>query len=712
MRRSIVAQIIAVMLITACDSTGPTAPEPPVREALPVLDTGSVIATSADAGVMITPPVIQALLDAAFTFLPPLPARAISGEFDPRLLPDLVLDVCEPDTCGHASLARYTAATGDGAETLRMDESLEHFIVNWKPESAAPSSTGMYRLRVLAAGLELGRIDVQLVVSQSELKAVTAAGGTALRDDRTLPVKFAVNRNPVIDAWLLAAGDGTAGAVAALLNTGYALDASETVRILAFVGFSAGEVAGALREPLGLTAAGAAALLRDAGLVADALEAAVALVGGGYEVADVLATLKDAYGQSASDIAATAFATGIAAADAGSALSALFDASPTDAARALHDAGYTVLDVGGWLLSLSDTPDTQAAAGMLRVATYSIGDVAVFLEANGIAGIDSMAIALRDAGFSMNEIADWLVDGKQMALEAAAAVLRALEQPIGDIGAWLLGRGASAGEAAQALKDGGFAVADIAGFLAGLGHTAAEAAPILREIGATAFEVSSALVSEFEQTVQDVSTLLQANGFNAQEAFDAVYRTGVEVLANPADFALTATLAAMKGAGYFFDDFSDALRARLHEWTQENVLDALGLSGFATSDLVPFMIDVMGLSVQHVMERAQAWGVPLDDIVDALVATGATVDEIVAGAIAAYDATVADLGRALVDAGAAAYEIGVAVMDAYDQTVEQVGALFHQIGVAGEQAFDALYRIGRRLENPPELALHTALAVM
>lgn len=298
------------------------------------------------------------------------------------------------------------------------------------------------------------------------------------------------------------------------------------------------------------------------------------------------------------------------------------------------------------------------------------------------------------------------------------------------ISAWLLaGEGASAREVAELLVDElgldasetasilaliGYAIGDVAGVLHDVfGYTAEMALPVLLEIGASAFDIGAALVTEFEQTLEQAASLLKVGGFDAETVFNAVYDMGVKVLGNPVDFALTVAVATMNGLGYAFDDFKSALFGGIHDWTQENLVDALGLSGFTISDIASFMLNVMGVTVDHLMNKAASWGIPLPDLVDALVDAGAAIDEIVAGAIASFDATVDAIGQALADAGASALEIGAAIMDAYDQTIDEVAATLKDLGFAGEVVFNAVYDISVKiLDQPVDFALNVAVAVM
>lgn len=678
MRRPATLWIPALMLLAACNDE-PAAPEPPASTSaltpveLPLVDASSTI-TDDDAAA----PAIAALLAEAFSYLPPLPQKPASGEFDATLLHELLVDVCVPDECGSNSLVQYRSTSIDGGETIRLEQENEHYHVNWSPGKLGLPSPAEYRIRVLAAGLELGHIDIELLSNGGQEQVLSDTDLTVL-ENRTLPVKFRVNRNPLIAAWLFSQQGGSAAEVAAMLRSSFESPATTAAEILAHLGISAPAVTTALTQA-------------------------------GYPVADIVAALAHAFGYGAADAAAAAFEAGLDAADAGSALIEVFGTSVEEAAGALREAGYDATAAGTWLLGLDGA---AGAAHILRSAAYGINDVATFLESTGAVDVESLGAALLAAGFAMEEVAQWLLGDRGLELSVVVSTLQALGQPAENVGAWLFGVVSTEAEAVLALKDAGYDVAAIARVLVALDRTAGDAARLLREAGASAFEIGTALVGAYEQSVEQVAQLLETSGFDAAAAYDAVYRAGTEVLGNPADFALRAAFAAMNGAGYAFDDFRGAVIDGLQQWTNENVTEALGLSGYGMSDIVPFVIDVLGMTVDHVMERAHAWGVPLPDIVHALVDAGAAVDEVAAAAHAAYNAALHDLAQALLDAGATAEQVGTAAIEVYEQTLEDVAALFHEIGVGGEAAFNAVYDIGVEvLGNPADFALSIALAVM
>lgn len=268
-------------------------------------------------------------------------------------------------------------------------------------------------------------------------------------------------------------------------------------------------------------------------------------------------------------------------------------------------------------------------------------------------------------------------------------------------------------EAVRALRAAGYDITGIAALLAHFGHTAEQAAVILAGGGATAFETGAALQQAYEQTMDEVAGLLAASGYDPDAIFDAMYRVGMEVLGDPADFAASVALAAMKGAGYALSDFATGVRDALQDWSKEQVIDVLGRSDYSLGEILALGREVLGLTADVLMARAESWGMPLDAVVDAMRDAGFTVNEIAAAAQTAYDATLQDLAQALLDAGATAEEIAAVAVQVYEQTLEEAAAALHHIGVTGAALFDAIYRTGTNvLGNPADFALNVTLAVM
>lgn len=154
-----------------------------------------------------------------FFWLPPLvpsPDPAPTGAPDPAVLASLRVDVCDlGDTrpqgtscSGKPLIATFTEAvasyitTGDGsssvttgttaAELVRYDPVTGSYKVNWHTDKTPLLTTHYYRIRVLAAGVELGQADIDVLRTARDLKNYDTGNTIPLVDGRTLPIQFRV----------------------------------------------------------------------------------------------------------------------------------------------------------------------------------------------------------------------------------------------------------------------------------------------------------------------------------------------------------------------------------------------------------------------------------------------------------------------------------------------------------------------------------------
>lgn len=130
-----------------------------------------------------------------FYLLPPLVSNPThTGVFDAALLP--TVDICEwSGTSCLVTIASFTTTDGSGGERVRLDESAEHYVVNWdtKACNSGPCELDpakLYRIAIRASGIELGHADVDVVSNGSALKNVQTGEYVGLVEGRTLPIKF------------------------------------------------------------------------------------------------------------------------------------------------------------------------------------------------------------------------------------------------------------------------------------------------------------------------------------------------------------------------------------------------------------------------------------------------------------------------------------------------------------------------------------------
>ncbi|HXV87195.1 MAG TPA: hypothetical protein VD793_10870, partial [Gemmatimonadales bacterium] len=127
-----------------------------------------------------------------FYFLPPLVgAASFAGTFDGSQAAEVQICAWINEACD-TTIAAYSTTTGPGSETVRVSQADEHYLVNWHTDQFSLDPAVTYRIRVVVAGTELGRADVDLVSTGKELKNVNTGEFVPLVDGRTLPIKFRI----------------------------------------------------------------------------------------------------------------------------------------------------------------------------------------------------------------------------------------------------------------------------------------------------------------------------------------------------------------------------------------------------------------------------------------------------------------------------------------------------------------------------------------
>lgn len=125
-----------------------------------------------------------------FYFLPPMvPNPSFSGAFDGGLQPRV--EICElaGATCGPV-IAQYTPTSGTGGQVVTVGTS--SYQVNWHTNQFNLDPAKTHRISVYVGTFRLGFADVDVVNSGNELKNVDTQEYIALKDGRTLPIKFRI----------------------------------------------------------------------------------------------------------------------------------------------------------------------------------------------------------------------------------------------------------------------------------------------------------------------------------------------------------------------------------------------------------------------------------------------------------------------------------------------------------------------------------------
>lgn len=212
---SLLLLIAIVILLHACDSQPPTAPDKTLSSSSSIQDIDNSVTTAASN--------ISASAEdghggvEGFSFLPPLVENQDrAGTLDSELLSHLAVEICEwtkPD-CGEI-MARFTTED-KGSERLRIEnDEGTHYHVNFHTRKYQLQDGGMYRLRVLVAGTEVGYATLKMSArgkgkekskdkgkgkGKNKNKARTSStsgDNIAVKNGRTLPIKFRIAEGAV-----------------------------------------------------------------------------------------------------------------------------------------------------------------------------------------------------------------------------------------------------------------------------------------------------------------------------------------------------------------------------------------------------------------------------------------------------------------------------------------------------------------------------------
>jgi hypothetical protein len=156
---------------------------------------------------------------ASFHFLEPLAARSGDpSKFDPTLLNNVTVEVCEVTSAGCSTVKTFTSA-GAASEQLRIESSggWTYYIVNWDTVRVALNNK-TYRVRVIYIGLELGSIDLTPDVYT--------------RFGRTWPIKFLIEKDPALRLRRLVANGLTLWEIAAALRAEFGICGNELGQLL------------------------------------------------------------------------------------------------------------------------------------------------------------------------------------------------------------------------------------------------------------------------------------------------------------------------------------------------------------------------------------------------------------------------------------------------------------------------------------------------
>ncbi len=132
-----------------------------------------------------------------FYWLPPMVKNPNpTGAFDETQSPTVTICQLDGGACAAVQPAGfplvYTDATGPGGDVITVSAADEHYHVNWHTDVEPLDTSELYRIEVSVGSQTLGHADVDPVSTGKELKNVDTDEYIALKDGRTLPIKFRI----------------------------------------------------------------------------------------------------------------------------------------------------------------------------------------------------------------------------------------------------------------------------------------------------------------------------------------------------------------------------------------------------------------------------------------------------------------------------------------------------------------------------------------
>jgi hypothetical protein len=178
-----------------------------------------------------------------FFFLPPMvpdPSDACDpGEFDGTLQP--VVEICQlglecvVGTQPSGFPIVYSMTDGPGSETVRVNDLVDdlekNYIVNWHTNEFGLLDTETYRVSVYVGMVRLGYADVKVYASAQAAKNANTGMDIALKDGRTLPIKFRIEHGAVMQPVIIAIAEAIAVQDAVSLQPPVAIEIQETITV-------------------------------------------------------------------------------------------------------------------------------------------------------------------------------------------------------------------------------------------------------------------------------------------------------------------------------------------------------------------------------------------------------------------------------------------------------------------------------------------------
>ena len=567
-----------------------------------------------------------------FFFRAPI-AQASAGarDFDAGLLRFLRVNICrDMDPACAVPFATFTEESSRGRSRIRL-QGEEQYIVNWKTSSGDPEPGSVVEIRVVVSGLEIGSATVGLLGRKLD-EGPASTADYVVTAGRTIPIKFRIEDNPFLRAWVLRHSLGfTSTQTAQAILDEFGINAATSASILHGVGYDEFDVGLAIKNVYGFDVDVLLALLISVDVLTPNFEPDVfvgARIGTelyGLEAAPLIALFTHVGLLDVSDpVQAGALAAKV--------LLDFFGPPPPSATASTHSAPPIPIEP----ISPQEAVDAIVGAG-LELETAIIAVLLVFQdEINGsledlkhfirqfkdLADLPAELIAFAEQipellGITPEEVQELIESAARSAAEAAGAVLKDVYDKAALI-------------AAGILDDVEFAIIDVARTLKAVyEQTAGEIITIFVDIEKQAREIAVAIADQFEEIAADAyAALVKSLGFDPEElgkevatfimdGLDAAYqRTAEEAARILADLEFEAKEVAealkeayekidaevariLKDVDYLASEVADALQD-VFDRTAQQAAALLNQVGYTVNEIGDALKDVYNSAAQEV----------------------------------------------------------------------------------------------------------------
>ena len=513
----------------------------------------------------------------------------------------------------------------------------------------------------------------------SMARAAFLAGKDALATAKQLAYDYGLSADAA--GQILAGAGYTATQIAGAIKTLFSWTADQVIRLLATLKFSLREIVAAMKDAFFLTAEWTAKKVLSAGFkvldltyalrdvyglgaqaIADALGFARA------KATDVAAALATAFGLYADAVMRNLERAGFPGREAAEAIKFVYGIGAEAMANLMYIAGYSA-DDAGWSLEHLYGFGANLVAATLRGAGYFVTNIAAHLKSAFGLTATNLARVLHDVGFKADQVMVALRDVASKGAQAAADILRAVGFPADQTmdalwRVWSVGSQAGA----EMLRLAGYNATQTMAALRDIwGKGRDAAATILRTAGYLATDTMTAVKTVWSATAEVAAAALCGAGYLANDT----------AIALKSVFTRTASQATalLRDAGYAVTDVATALKGAYAQ-TASQVTSLLKAAGYSASAIATALKSAFTRTAAQVVELLKAAGFSATAIATALKQ--------------AFTRTAAQVITLLKSAGYGVVDVALAVKNAFALLAADVARLLWSASYSFDQIVSAL----------------------